>query len=113
MNAPVKHDGLISEKPTLESLSYALRHQEMWPPGFVWNYRHCRTCALGLAAALWSLPMPPSRYLWCDIMEDLVSMPSAKTAAIFLAHGMNESTVITRLPTDVADDIDRYLGRLA
>lgn len=43
----------IADKPSLETLAYALRHPETWPDGFVWNYSGCTTCAMGLAAELW------------------------------------------------------------
>ena len=28
-------------------------HHPLWPVGFCWNYRHCGTCAMGLAHRLW------------------------------------------------------------
>lgn len=41
------------DKPSLENLSYCLRHPETWPSGFHWDFKQCSTCAMGLARALW------------------------------------------------------------
>jgi hypothetical protein len=43
------------DKPSLENLSYALRHPETWPKDFVWDYGECNDCAMGLAHRLWDL----------------------------------------------------------
>lgn len=42
------------DKPDLQNLAYCLRHPETWPKGFVWDFKNCTTCAMGLARALWS-----------------------------------------------------------
>lgn len=39
--------------PTLATLSYALRHPELWPAGFKWNYDLCQSCAIGLVFRMW------------------------------------------------------------
>jgi len=40
-------------KPTIGALVFALRHPELWPPGFEWNFNVCETCAIGLAHRMW------------------------------------------------------------
>ena len=45
--------------PSLEALSYALRHRELWPSGFVWEFNNCNRCAMGLAWRLWSFVGSP------------------------------------------------------
>jgi hypothetical protein len=40
-------------KPDLRLLAHVLRHRELWPEGFVWNYSSCTHCAMGLAFQLW------------------------------------------------------------
>lgn len=35
-----------------KSFAMVLRHPELWPVGFRWNYTHSRTCAMGLCSAL-------------------------------------------------------------
>lgn len=39
---------------TLEGLAYVLRHRELWPSGFEWDYNECHACAIGMAMKLWS-----------------------------------------------------------
>jgi hypothetical protein len=41
------------DKPSLHALSYALRHPDTWPRSFVWDYKKCDQCAMGLAHGLW------------------------------------------------------------
>src|SRR6267142_7011490 len=50
-----KWDGKLFDlsKPSLKALSHLLRHREMWPQGFIWNYSMCDQCAMGLARAMW------------------------------------------------------------
>lgn len=43
------------DKPSLHALSYALRHPDTWPEGFMWNYNQCHQCAMGLAHQLWNI----------------------------------------------------------
>ena len=40
-------------KPTIGALSFALRHKELWPADFHWDYTRCETCAMGLARRMW------------------------------------------------------------
>ena len=40
-------------KPTIGALSFVLRHKELWPAGFEWDYSRCETCAMGLARLMW------------------------------------------------------------
>jgi hypothetical protein len=39
--------------PSLANLAYLLRHRELWPAGFHWNYAMSSCCALGLARRRW------------------------------------------------------------
>lgn len=39
--------------PSLRNLAYLLRHQELWPDGFEWNYCRTSTCAVGLSWCFW------------------------------------------------------------
>jgi hypothetical protein len=40
-------------KPTFEALSYILRHKELWPKGFKWDYSLPPTCAIGITNEIW------------------------------------------------------------
>ena len=42
-----------TNKPTIGALAFALRHKELWPADFTWNFNMCETCAIGLAHRLW------------------------------------------------------------
>lgn len=46
------------QKPTLSDLAYLLRHPELWPPHFVWNFAHCQSCAMALAFRKWNASRP-------------------------------------------------------
>lgn len=52
MLAPNK-DYVDLSKPSIEGLIYALRHPEVWPKGFEFDFRFCSKCAMGLAHAMW------------------------------------------------------------
>jgi len=39
--------------PSGAGLSYLLRHRELWPKGFNWDYGNFKTCAIGLAQEVW------------------------------------------------------------
>jgi hypothetical protein len=46
------------DNPTLEHLSFALRHRTLWPSGYHWNFGFPNTCAMGLAHATWPHAVP-------------------------------------------------------
>lgn len=43
----------VETAPSLRMLAAILRDKSRWPVGFEWDYSHCLTCAMGLAARLW------------------------------------------------------------
>lgn len=108
-------------KPSLAGLSYVLRHPEIWPDGFEWNYGNCRTCAMGIAHRLWTL-VPDLFFVTPDIWI-------RATAAKFVLAGEDASRIFgwaggsrdtqpigfSQLvtPTDIADLIDAYLAKQA
>lgn len=73
------------DKPSLENLSYCLRHPETWPEGFIWDYRKCDQCAMGLAHNLWSVVPRTSnlRQVGSSIMARSFAMPYESAACIF------------------------------
>ena len=51
-------------KASAQSIVWLLRHQELWPAGFHWNYETVPTCAIGLCEAKWGnvvIPLPRER----------------------------------------------------
>lgn len=118
----------IADRPNLQALAYALRHPETWPGDFVWDYRECTCCAIGLSLRLWpKMDLPnsqPARQTWIA-REMAMSYREAKTIFFELApvktvivkHGWFRKKTSRRVyqfacvtPDHVADAIDRYLA---
>jgi hypothetical protein len=103
-------------KPSLQNLSYALRHPDTWPEGFNWQYQNCGTCAMGLAHELWK-EIPQTYFTnGASIMAKAFAMPYSEANDIFM-RGRNaprKAFIGPRDPTRqtperVADAIDAYL----
>jgi hypothetical protein len=120
-----------ANKPTLETLSYALRHPETWPEGFIWNYQQCDHCAMGLARALWNSIPAAKVETGTSIMARTFALPYEKADCIFMARGRGNNwapskTVVEGYfwnrkyryvvdydrvtPEMVADQIDKYIA---
>lgn len=116
--------------PSLKALAFTLRHPALWPPGFVWDYRACSTCAIGLAHRLWD-EMPDGRQLPETIDELVIRLnaPFEVVRSIFIGwpdwvplqprnhalpawwtRSLDRSAVT---PEMVAHQIDLYLERKA
>lgn len=103
---------VVSSPPqTLEGLAYVLRHQELWPVGFKWDYGYCDTCAMGLATALWC---PKVKYPGSSEVMRLLGTPrSDHLKGIFVnLHKYVPKKFSSIGPEDVADALDRYLGKV-
>lgn len=97
-------------KPSLQALSHLLRHKELWPDGFEWDYRRCSTCAIGLSRELWDRKNIKRFTLMLDIELMLgIDLNDAN-------HFFVESHYSRRIPKGdvtpemVSDDIDHYLS---
>lgn len=44
---------LNNNHPTTADLAYLLRHRELWPKDFKWDYTSRSCCAIGLFHAVW------------------------------------------------------------
>jgi|SRR5882672_1060163 len=110
-------EALLSlDKPSLEALSYLLRHKGLWPKGFSWNYNKCETCAMGLASQLWGVHIRLAHtHLAVEDISELMKMPYEKAADIFYGGGDWMDQVKRQFedvtPEMVADQIDLYLGK--
>jgi hypothetical protein len=104
-------------EPSLENLAYVLRHQELWPEGFVWDYRNSSTCALGLCKKLYNLcpeqvdfrlvqSPGASKSIFCDWGNE--AKPVMLFGFIPLWERKLEMYEIT--PEIVADRIDNWLA---
>jgi hypothetical protein len=97
---PSESEALLDlSKPSLEALSYLLRHREMWPAGFEWDCTYCDQCAMGLADRLWSVYIE-------EVAPD--DFPSA--AILIDANSIRGIKWCDVTPEMVADDIDAYLA---
>jgi hypothetical protein len=118
------------DQPSLQALSHILRHRELWPESFVWNYASCQTCAMGLAQLLWSIcPAFPSlydslqhasrvmkmeRFDTCVIFGGFVPLDGSfepETQAAWTRKGDGSGSMDHVTPEMVADKIDEYLAR--
>lgn len=116
------------DTPSLEGLSWMLRHPEKWPKTFEWYYGNCRTCAMGLANKLWGLTESESLVEYMRVMPKALGIHGRSAERIFLGRygkhiaswvpiGVDprtgeeygDSRFIT--PEMVADEIDAYLAR--
>lgn len=74
------------DKPSLENLSYALRHPETWPEAFIWDYGNCDQCAMGLAHNLWSKIPAASTKTGSSIMAKAFAISHRVAESIFLGR---------------------------
>jgi hypothetical protein len=101
---------------SLEALSFLLRHKEMWPKDFQWDYSECKQCAMGLAMKLWSDdPNTLESYI---ILRRSMAMfdftrPS-KLSHVFLFSHYDEGVKSHQItPEIIADGIDAEIKRRA
>jgi hypothetical protein len=99
--------------PSLENLSYILRHREWWPEGFRWSYKYCGHCAIGLCHELWDIGLqswfPDPNWEGLDPNYRRIFIDSRGKGGIL-------SWIIPPSRSDVtlemvARQIDRYLAR--
>jgi hypothetical protein len=96
-------------KPSLEALSFMLRHRETWPPGFEWNYTHCRSCAFGLAQKTWRLIA--NFGLVDEIAAQWFNISENDAFQIFYRTSIKRRCAMGAVtPEMVADDIDLHLA---
>ena len=103
-------------KPSLQNLSYVLRHPDTWPEGFAWRYTDCESCAMGLAHQLWKEIPQGNSCNGASIMARTFAMPYSEANEIFM-RGRGSPRVAFIGPRDlrrqtperVADAIDAYL----
>jgi hypothetical protein len=93
----------ISNQPSLRTLSFVLRHSELWPAGFEWYYGSCHTCAMGLARRLWDERVKQPT-LVC--MMEVFGINSRAAGQIFCSAYDRWSDIT---PEMVADRIDSIL----
>lgn len=95
---------LVDSTPSLATLAHVLRHKELWPAGFTWDFGCRQHCAMGLASQLW-----PRDVVTCDheYLAEVFKMPVRAAERIFHG-GIGWSLFVT--PNVVARRIDKYLA---
>jgi hypothetical protein len=94
-------------KPSLKGLAYALEHPETWPEAYAavgWHFNDCRTCAMGLASALWPKSIDTRNTEGAILTAAETFGISTWQSIVFFAHG-NDSTI----PRTIAERIRHYL----
>jgi hypothetical protein len=105
----------LAQKPTLQALGYALRHRDVWPDDFSWNYSRVDCCAMGLAARLW----PKRIHRFSGMAPTFVELQKvfnlSTLAACAIFFGSEQHSLLFKrqetTPEMVADVIDHYLAR--
>lgn len=121
----------ITDRPNLVALAYSLRHPETWPADFVWDYRNCTKCAIGLSLRLWpKLQLPQGQMAQQTWIAREMAMPYDAAKLMFFGlgppirvgrygahrrskgwfrapHWIADQSAVT--PDDVANAIDQYL----
>ncbi len=105
-------------QPSLAGLSYLLRHPEMWPQGFKWDYAYSNTCAMGLTIEVWE-PWPETPFLAPHVFTALYGLTPSQASDLFVyAHRWARERVlwfwsrpVDRVtPIMIADRIDKMLA---
>lgn len=115
------------DKPVLHNLAYVLRHPELWPKDFVWNFNKCDKCAMRLAHDLW---FKNDKWIFDkdnapSYMARAFAMPLGETQQIFMNKTWSKDKILELpipfiekkykdiTPEMVADEIDRYVATRA
>lgn len=111
---PLKPEVLAPLK-SLTGLAFILRHKELWPKGFQWEYNDCDKCAMGLAYALFDGRERDMKIQLHEVGHLLGFEITYPVANIFLDGNLGYGVtcgwkVIT--PEMVADKIDAYVAKM-
>lgn len=88
-------------RPSVRGLAYLLRHSELWPKGFEFNYLSQVTCAIGLAATYWHL-----RDFTSVCTTEALGLSNGAARAIFMSR--SSSGFRGHSPLDIAETLDQY-----
>jgi hypothetical protein len=95
---PPDYVGKFPDRRTaLSDLAWLLRNPHRWPCGFKWNYWYEETCAIGLCRQVYGE----------EVLYIINGSGSQIEGTYRIFYGRSTRT----RPTDIADSIDRYLGR--
>lgn len=89
-------------EPSVLGLAYVLRHSELWPCGFSFNFSHCTMCAMGLALRYWHYS-EPTKETFAGSLSDLLGIPEEVAKKIFIWRDGRGYK-----PEDIAGDLEFY-----
>lgn len=87
-------------KPSSKGLAYLLRHKELWPKDFVFNFLDCDTCAMGLAQRTWPEVI---KYASTGSVGKALGIEEPAALIIFIDR-FKENRVVS--PEDIAVDLE-------
>jgi hypothetical protein len=98
---------MSKSKPSLSALSHALRNPDQWPKDFgPWDYSCYGTCAVGLAAKMWSKEVTHGK----QSLEELFGLTESQGSKIFSQAGIGLGLCTSSVrPEQVADLIDELV----
>lgn len=112
-----------SFQPNLRVLAHVLRHPEMWPESFVWDYGDCDHCAMALAFQFWPCKgwRPEGLREWRMWACDTLILPPLVVDSLFFrtrppkqwylpASWRRPAALRNVTPEHVARAIERYLA---
>jgi hypothetical protein len=106
-----KPDGVPNlRKVSVEGMIYLLRHRELWPDDFVWNYTKHDCCAMGLASRFWNRNLANTHFLAKAIRWQ---RDDVRHVCLWLGRGWNgqidQPCFETITPEEVASAFERVL----
>ena len=97
---------------TIQDVSALLRDRSRWPQDFVWNYRNCATCAMGLIEEYFGVSIPyASHRKTYEAVAAVVDISPENANRVFIHAGGATQDMGTILPEDVADVIDKIVAK--
>lgn len=94
-------------KPSLKGLVYLLRHPQLWPEGFRWDWSRSESCAMGLAAKYWGGKV--ERHPYTYYMEEHFGLTCDTVLEVFCSRTVKRWFNIFTRPTP--SDIARYIEK--
>lgn len=111
----------MSEPLSAIWLADVLRHPDKWPPGFVWDYVRCETCAIGMMGQLLGLKGLATSVPTIDQLVEVLGISHRDADRIFtrlhFEHpgGEKVGPLDTRepvTPEEVAEELESLANRL-
>ncbi len=97
-------------RPSLEGLSWLLRHREAWPEGHVWDYSCGESCALGIGRKQWPDFVRRESITPGGDMTRTLGVDMYTGSRMFSLRAYQPVGDLDVTPEMVADRIDQYIA---